>query len=83
MLKYSVIEAVKEGRFHIYAVTSVDEGIELLTGVPAGTRVNDSYPEGTIHCLVEKRLKEFAEGLKKLDKSTEEEGSANKKSKDS
>jgi lon-related putative ATP-dependent protease len=83
MLKYSVIEAVKEGRFHIYAVTSVDEGIELLTGVPAGTRVNDSYPEGTIHCLVEKRLKEFAEGLKKLDKSTEEEGSASKKSKDS
>ncbi len=83
MLRYPVLDAVREGRFHIYAVSSVDEGIELLTGVPAGTRVNGSYPEGTIHHLVEKRLKEFAEGLKKLDKAGEEENLAKKKSKDS
>jgi len=73
MLRYDVIDAVKAGQFHIYAVTSVDEGIELLTGIPAGARVDGSYPEGTIHHLVEKRLKEFAAGLKKLDKAGEEE----------
>jgi lon-related putative ATP-dependent protease len=83
MLRYDVIDAVKAGQFHVYAVGSVDEGIELLTGIPAGTRVDGSYPEGTIHHLVEKRLKEFAEGLKKLDKTGEEEKSGKDASKDS
>ena len=83
MLRYDVIDAVKAGQFHIYAVTSVDEGIELLTGIPAGARVDGSYPEGTIHHLVEKRLKEFAAGLKKLDKAGEEEKPGKSDSRDS
>jgi lon-related putative ATP-dependent protease len=83
MLRYDVIDAVKAGQFHIYAVGSVDEGIELLTGIPAGERVDGGYPEGTIHHLVEKRLKEFAERLKKLDKTGEEEKPGKSASKDS
>jgi len=66
MLREDVIGAVKAGSFHIYSVGTVDEGIEILSGLPAGVRVNGSYPEGTINYLVEKRLKEFAEGLKKF-----------------
>jgi lon-related putative ATP-dependent protease len=65
MLKREVIEAVKEGKFHIYAIENVDQGIEILTGVEAGQRGADgSYPEGTINYLVDKRLKELAKGLK-------------------
>ncbi|WIF95300.1 Lon protease family protein [Caminicella sporogenes] len=52
MLTDEVIEAVKEGKFHIYAVKTIDEGIEILTGVPAG-KINEKgeYPIGTIHSL--------------------------------
>jgi predicted ATP-dependent protease len=59
-LKDEVIEAVKNGVFHIYAIHTVDEGIELLTGVPAG-RKNEKgkYPSDSIHGLVYKKLKEF------------------------
>jgi lon-related putative ATP-dependent protease len=65
MLKEEVVEAIKEGKFHIWAVKSIDEGIEVLTGVPAGKRAKDgSYPEGTINGLVQRRLKEMAEAVK-------------------
>lgn len=66
MLRDDVIEAVAAGSFHIYAVSTVDEGIEILTGMPAGERVNGSYPPGTVNYLVQKRLREFAEGLKRF-----------------
>jgi lon-related putative ATP-dependent protease len=66
MLKKDLIDAVATGQFHIYAVHTIDEGIEILTDIPAGQRNSDhSYTEGTIHYLVEKRLREFAEGLRK------------------
>jgi predicted ATP-dependent protease len=65
MLREEVVEAVKQGQFHIYAATTVDEGIEVLTGVAAGERGPDgSYPEGTVNYLVDRRLNELAEGLK-------------------
>ena len=65
MLRDDVVDAVKEGVFHIYSVKSVDEGIEILTNVPAGERQPDGfYPEGTVNYLVEKRLGELAESLK-------------------
>ena len=65
MLKGEVVEAVKEGRFHIYPVKTIDEGIEILTGVKAGARRPDgTYEEGTVNDLVQKRLLEMAEKLK-------------------
>ncbi len=48
MLKPEVVQAVQDGRFHVYAVASIEQGIELLTGMPAGKlRKNDTYPEST------------------------------------
>uniref|UniRef100_A0A831T8Y0 endopeptidase La n=2 Tax=Thermorudis TaxID=1649508 RepID=A0A831T8Y0_9BACT len=65
MLKDEVVEAVREGRFHVWAVRTVDEGIEILTGVPAGQRGPDGqYPEGTVHRLVSDRLRAYAERLR-------------------
>lgn len=65
MLSDAVIEAVAAGTFHIWAVEHVDQGIELLTGVPAGTPDADGeFPEGTIHHAVKKRLYELAMELK-------------------
>ena len=65
MLREEVVGAVRQGRFHIYSARTIDEGIEILTGVPAGEKQKDGvYPEGTISCLVNKRLEEMAERLK-------------------
>jgi lon-related putative ATP-dependent protease len=57
MLRRDIVDAVREGSFRIYAVRTIDEGIELLTGVPAGARAaNGQFPEGTINRRVEDRL---------------------------
>jgi predicted ATP-dependent protease len=69
MLRPDVVEAIRQGKFHIYAIQSIDQGIEILTGSPAGEKVNGSYPEGTVKHRVEKRLQEIAEGLKKFAES--------------
>ena len=62
MLKEELIEAAKVGKFAIYPARTIDEGIEFLTGVPAGERQSDgSYKEGTVNYLVNKRLQEMAE----------------------
>jgi len=67
MLKPEVIAAVREGRFHLWAVTTIDEGIEILTGVPAGERQADgSWPEGTVNARVDQRLRQMAEALHKF-----------------
>jgi predicted ATP-dependent protease len=74
MLHEEVVEAVRQGKFHVYAAKSIDEGIEILTGTPAGERQADgSYPEGTINYLVDKRLRDIAEGLKKFAEPKETE----------
>jgi len=73
MLKPEVVEAVRQGRFHIYAVRTVDEGISLLTGVPAGERGPDGrYPEGTVNERVARRLRELAEGIRAFGRPPEE-----------
>jgi lon-related putative ATP-dependent protease len=69
MLKEEVVQAVNDGRFHIWPVATIDEGIEVLTGVAAGAPdTAEAYPEGTIHYLVNKRLDEMALRLKSYSK---------------
>ncbi len=71
MLREDVVKTVLEGKFHIYEVKTIDEGIEILTGIPAGERQADgTYPEGTVNYRVDKRLRELAEGLKGYHAST-------------
>ena len=61
MLRDDVVEAVTAGRFHIYPVQTIDQGIELLTGVAAGERDADGeYPEGSVNRRVEDRLRRLA-----------------------
>jgi predicted ATP-dependent protease len=65
MLKQEVIDAMKAGKFHIYPVSTIDEGIEVLTGVPAGVLGKDGkYPVGTINRLVQDTLADMAEKSK-------------------
>jgi len=67
MLKQEVVDAVKAGKFHIYPVSTIEEGIEVLTGVPAGKQLpNGGYEENTIYGLVDKRLREMAETVKRF-----------------
>jgi lon-related putative ATP-dependent protease len=70
MLKQEVIDAIKKGKFHIYPVTTIDEGIEVLTGVKAGTLGKDGkYPAGTINRLVQDRLADMATKVKGYDEA--------------
>lgn len=65
ILRKDVVKAVAAGQFHIFPVKTVDEGIELLTGVAAGAAdAAGKYPEGTVNDLVDKKLVSLAEGLK-------------------
>ena len=57
-----VIEAVNQGKFHIYAIDTIDEGIELLTGVPAG----DMNTEGSVHYKVYQALAKYAKRMKEF-----------------
>ncbi len=62
MLRPDVVRAVEEKKFHVYAVATIDEGIELLTGVPSGTPdAKGAYPEETVSGRVMKRLAELIE----------------------
>ena len=73
MLREDVVEAVKEGKFHVYPVKTIDEGIEVLTGVPAGESDTEGvYPEGTINHKVQEKLDEMAELLRPM-KNDEDE----------
>ena len=61
MLKEEVLEAVKSGTFEIYAIESVDEGMEILTGKVSGIKnKNGKFPKGSINYLVEEKLKHLA-----------------------
>ena len=72
MLKEEVQKAIDEGKFHIYAIENVEEGLEILTDMKAGELQPDgTYPEGTINYLIMKKLDEMSELLKKKDKEKE------------
>ena len=69
MLDAEVIQAVREGRFSIWAVDTIDEGIELLTGTKAGREHKDgSYTKGSVHGLVRARLERMLKDSAKLQK---------------
>jgi predicted ATP-dependent protease len=70
MLKDEVIEAIQKGKFHIYSISTIDEGIEILTGKPAGKKdAKGRYPKNRVnHAAQEKyaeKIKEFGNGKKK------------------
>lgn len=73
MLKEEVVEAIKKGKFHVYSVSNVDEGIELLTGIKAGKRLKDgTFEKNSINKRVQNRLEQLAKGLKEFEKKEEE-----------
>lgn len=75
MLRKDVVNTVESGRFHIYAVKTIDEGMEILTGRPAGEKSKDgAFPEGSVNDRVNQRLKALAEGLKAFGALDEKNG---------
>ena len=65
-LSDEIVEAVKDKKFHIYAVSTIEEGIEVLTGVPAGKKDKDgNFPAGTVNYLVAEKLKKFAKATER------------------
>ncbi|MBI5660829.1 MULTISPECIES: AAA family ATPase [Ignavibacterium] len=66
MLKEEVIEAVRKGIFHLYPISRVEEGIEILTGVKAGKKTAKGYEVGSVFYLVEKRIKELYEKSRQI-----------------
>jgi predicted ATP-dependent protease len=65
MLCKDLIEAVKKGQFHVYAVNTIDEGIGILTGMEAGEQRGDgTYPDGSLNFVVNQKLVEMAEKMK-------------------
>lgn len=70
MLRDEVVEAARDGRFRILPVASIDQGIAMLTGRPAGTRGGDgTYPEDSVNGRVEARLRAFAEARRAFGRS--------------
>jgi predicted ATP-dependent protease len=68
VLREDVARAIGEGRFHLYAVSSVSQGIEILTGVPAGERDSSGrFPASSVYGRVERRLIEIAERLRQAE----------------
>ena len=79
MLREDVVEAIRQGKFAIYSVGSVDEGIEVLTGVKAGKRLQDGkFEEGSINGLVQKRLEQLAKVMRDFGKDEKKKGKAAK-----
>jgi predicted ATP-dependent protease len=75
MLKKEVIDSVKAGQFHIWPISTVEQGVEILTGMDAGERQPDgTYPEGTLFSKVDERFLEIAEIVKKFAKEEDREG---------
>ena len=64
MLRSDVVDAIEEKQFHVFAIESVEEGIELLTGVPAGVMdANGHYPTNSVYGAIQARLDRFRRAL--------------------
>ena len=80
MLREDIVEAIKEGKFSVYSVESVDEGIEILTGVPAGKRLDGGkFEEGSINDRAQKRLEQLARVMREFGKEKEKKTIRRKK----
>jgi len=78
MVRKEVVEAVESGKFNIYAIDTVEDGIEILTGMKPGKMKKDgTYPKGTFNFTVAEKLKELGEALK-ADKEPENNNSNNR-----
>ena len=74
MLKTRVIEAVREGKFHIYPISTIDKGMEILTSAEAGERGKDgSFPENTVNGRVQNKLRYLMKEQARLKKEAEAE----------
>ena len=76
MLKNRVINAVRDKKFHIWDIEKVEEGIEILTGIPAGSPGPDgTYPEGSVFAMVDEKLKQLADTAKSYGQEEDNIGS--------
>jgi lon-related putative ATP-dependent protease len=64
MLRQDIIDTVRKKKFHIYAVATIDQGIELLTGIKAGKRTKTGFEKDSINDRVDKKLQDFAQKMK-------------------
>lgn len=72
MLRPDVVEAIEQKKFHVWAVKTIDEGIELLTGTKAGIRKKDgTYPKNSVYALADEKLRTLAEELQQFGKNDE------------
>ncbi len=77
MLKREVIDAVKEGKFHVYQVSTIEEGIEILTGHAAGKPDKDGiYPDDSVYGRVQQKLKKYLERAFAIKKEFEDNNNA-------
>jgi ATP-dependent Lon protease len=83
MLRKDVIQEVKEGKFHIYPIKTIEQGVEILTGTEAGEKLPEGgFKEGTVNDLVDKKLRELGIKIKEFEGGGGEEGAkAGKKKK--
>ena len=78
MIKQEVMDAVKEGKFSIYPIDRVEDGMEIFTGMPMGAMKDDgTYPEGTINYLVTKRLEEISQAIKEKKEESKDKDKEN------
>ncbi|MDA8240660.1 MAG: ATP-binding protein [Nitrospiraceae bacterium] len=78
MIKQEVMDAVKEGKFSIYPIDRVEDGMEIFTGMPMGEMRDDgTYPEGTINYLVTKRLEEISQAIKEKKEESKDKDKEN------
>ena len=81
MLEHHVVEAIRKKQFHIWTVKTIDEGIELLTGVPAGVcRADGTYPENSVHGRAMRKLKKWIDKTAELAQGKIDNVSKEKKS---
>lgn len=81
MLSEEVVEAVRRGEFEIYAVSSVDEAMEILTGFPAGRKVNGVFEKGTVNYQIDQKLRKINELLRGFEEKREKKEEGNNEEK--